>query len=96
MSPRTLRIGEDRAKGYETSDFTEAFERYLPAPGESKRDTVTTPANTGVKPTFGSVTPELPVTDSKVHGSPANIELSRCHVSIPRGGKTTALIPEDA
>jgi putative DNA primase/helicase len=27
---KTLRIGEDRAKGYETADFTETFERYIP------------------------------------------------------------------
>lgn len=31
ISSRTLRIGDNRAKGYELADFTEAFERYLPA-----------------------------------------------------------------
>lgn len=31
ISSRTLRIGDDRAKGYELADFAEAFERYLPA-----------------------------------------------------------------
>lgn len=33
ISSRTLRIGEQRAKGYELADFKEAFERYLPAGG---------------------------------------------------------------
>jgi hypothetical protein len=31
ISSRTLRIGDNRAKGYELADFTEIFERYLPA-----------------------------------------------------------------
>jgi Protein of unknown function (DUF3631) len=31
ISSRTLRIGDDRKKGYEAADFAEAFERYLPA-----------------------------------------------------------------
>lgn len=31
VNSRTLRIGDNRAKGYEAADFTEAFERYLPA-----------------------------------------------------------------
>jgi hypothetical protein len=29
IKPRTLRIGSERAKGYEIVDFTEAFARYL-------------------------------------------------------------------
>jgi hypothetical protein len=33
ISSRTLRIGDNRAKGYELADFTETFERYLPAGG---------------------------------------------------------------
>jgi putative DNA primase/helicase len=35
IAPRTLRIDEDRLKGYEVSQFTDAFERYLPADGLS-------------------------------------------------------------
>ncbi len=31
ISSRTLRIGDQRAKGYELADFKEAFDRYLPA-----------------------------------------------------------------
>ena len=31
VNSRTLRIGDDRAKGYEAADFKEAFERYLPS-----------------------------------------------------------------
>jgi hypothetical protein len=29
IHPKTLRIGEERAKGYEQADFGEAFQRYL-------------------------------------------------------------------
>jgi hypothetical protein len=30
VRPRTLRIGEDRAKGYLEADFREVFQRYIP------------------------------------------------------------------
>jgi putative DNA primase/helicase len=83
MAPRTVRIGQERAKGYEAADFTEAFERYLSTPGLSNRDSVTTPINTGVLSTFQSVTDGNLVTDSKGHETPANSEMSRCHASSP-------------
>lgn len=38
---KTLRIGEERAKGYERTDFDEAFSRYLPNTPLFKRDSVT-------------------------------------------------------
>ena len=95
ISPKTLRIGGDRAKGYETADFKEAFERYLPAEELSNRDTVTNPINKGVSPTFQSVTDPDLVTDSKAHKTPVNIELSRCHASkTPDGGRPRELVEE--
>jgi len=36
ISSRTVRIGEQRLKGYELADFQEAFARYLPDEGASK------------------------------------------------------------
>lgn len=30
IRPKTMRIGEERAKGYEKQDFLEAFRRYIP------------------------------------------------------------------
>jgi len=83
VNSRTLRIGSDRAKGYEATDFAEAFARYLPDPGLSKRDTVTTPVNIGPQPTFQSVTTEKPVTAADPQETVANIGLSRCHGSNP-------------
>jgi hypothetical protein len=43
IRPRTIRIGEDRAKGYDRADFADAWSRYLPSrsDGQSERDTVT-------------------------------------------------------
>jgi putative DNA primase/helicase len=38
---KTLRIGEERAKGYEPGQFSNAFARYLPIEGDSSRDAVT-------------------------------------------------------
>ncbi len=47
IRPKTMRIGEERAKGYEQDDFIEAFRRYIPS-GEiarfkSELDTEVTP-----------------------------------------------------
>lgn len=83
ISPRTLRIGEDRAKGYETADFADAFERYLPDRGQLSRDTRDNLVNTGVLSTLQSVTPENLVTGSNPAKTPENMELSRCHDSKP-------------
>jgi putative DNA primase/helicase len=85
ITSRTIRTHEDRAKGYDVADFTDAFARYLPAGEESKRDSVTTQA--GVDKTHCSSRD----TDSGCHASgthqtPANIDLSRCHGSEPPGG----------
>jgi putative DNA primase/helicase len=95
ISPKTLRIGDERAKGYEVADFTGVFERYLPAPGLSNRDTVTTPINTAPLSHFQSVTDDNLVTDSRIQEKATNIELSRCHASNPSdGGKPRELIEE--
>lgn len=80
ITSRTLRIGDERAKGYEAADFTEVFERYLPAGEESKRDSVTNQA--GVDETdFSSRDTELACHASETHEPPANIGLSRRHAS---------------
>jgi hypothetical protein len=43
IRPRTIRIGEDRAKGYVRADFEDAWSRYVPSrqKPDSERDTVT-------------------------------------------------------
>ena len=89
INTRTLRIGTDRAKGYETADFTGAFERYLPAVGESKCDTVTN--QVGVDEIgFSTRDMEKVCHASETHEIPANIELSRCHDSKGREDTTGA------
>jgi len=82
VSPRTLRIGEDRAKGYEAADFAEVFERYL-SQGRSKRDNVTSLENTGEDSHSESVTSPMPVTDTEAHETTENIDLARRHASNP-------------
>jgi hypothetical protein len=47
ISPRTIRLADETAKGYELPYFTEAFERFLPNSSVPKRHTVTTPENIG-------------------------------------------------
>ncbi len=83
VSSKTIRVGDERANGYELAHFQDAFDRYLPNPGLSKRDNVTTPDFTGGNPTFQSVTDSTHVTDAEMDETPANIELSRCHTSNP-------------
>ena len=41
INPKTLRIGDERAKGYERAAFADTFERYLAGQGQLIRDTVT-------------------------------------------------------
>ncbi len=88
VSPKTLRIVSDRAKGYELRDLTEAFERYLPE--LSIRDSVTSPENTGSNLLSQVVTSDSTVTDANPREAPVNTELSRCH-----GSKTPALETAD-
>jgi putative DNA primase/helicase len=78
INSRTLRIGDARAKGYESTDFAGAFDRYLPAAEQSKRDNVPNVANTGGNPPFESVTDTSHAEASKTI---ADIELSRRHAS---------------
>ena len=80
LASRTLRISDERAKGYEAADFTEAFQRYLPDGEESKRDSVTNQA--GVDEVgFSSRDIATACHASETHETPAIIGLSRCHAS---------------
>ncbi len=86
ISSRTIRMPNERAKGYEAADFTEAFQRYLPAGEESKRDSVTTQA--GVDETgLSSRDTATACHASETHETPATIGLSRCHGSESPAGK---------
>jgi putative DNA primase/helicase len=82
VSPKTLRIGDGRGKGYEAADFAEAFERYLPAGRESKRDSVTMAEKIDDSP-FSKRDNETGCHASETHKSIDNIGLSRCHTSNP-------------
>jgi len=88
---RTLRIGNKRFKGYEISDFADAFERYLPAPGLSSRDSVTNRMDIDDSQ-FSRRDTENLVTVSNPLEAIENIVLSRRHASIP---PTTEDQPED-
>lgn len=92
LTSRTIRIHDDRAKGYELADFTDAFARYLPAGEESKRDSVTTQA--GVDEThFSSRDTDSACHASETHETPVNIGLSRCHAS---EAPVLAFVPTEA
>lgn len=80
ISSRTIRLPNERAKGYEAADFTEAFQRYLPAGEESKRDSVTNQAGVD-EPGLSSRDTASDCHASETHETPATIGLSRCHAS---------------
>lgn len=82
VSSKTLRTIEGRAKGYEAADFADAFERYLPAGQESKRDGVTTAETIGDSQ-FSKRDNKSDCHASEIHETPGNIGLSRCHASNP-------------
>lgn len=76
ISPSTLRIGEDRLKGYTLEDFREAFERYLSLPGETKRDLVTTPESIGDSEIFEACRTNDP---SRIKDSIPTSNNGHCH-----------------
>jgi len=91
---KTLRIGGDRAKGYERAEFADAFDQYLSAQGQFDRDSVTCQEKDG----FGAVTEPSLVTDEK---TPVTEGMSPCHAhdSLPgdsqRSPKPTLKIIEE-
>jgi hypothetical protein len=82
INSNALRIGNERFKGYEISDFADAFERYLPAPGLSSRDSVTNRMDIDDFQ-FSRRDAENLVTVSNPLEAIENIDLSRRHASIP-------------
>jgi Protein of unknown function (DUF3631) len=80
IKPKTRRIEDDRLKGYEVSDFTEAFERYLTESESSIRDTVTSEQKPDSQP-FANRDNEVSGHGSKVTQTGMNPALSRCHGS---------------
>jgi len=82
VSSKTIRVGDDRANGYELAHFQDAFDRYLPNPGLAKRDNVTSRMDIDDS-LFSRRDIENVVTDSNPNETPANIALSRCHASNP-------------
>jgi putative DNA primase/helicase len=80
VSSKTLRIADGRGKGYEAADFADAFERYLPAGQESKRDGVTIAETIGDSQ-FSKRDNKSDCHASEIHETRGNIGLSRCHAS---------------
>jgi len=80
IKPKTMRIDGDRAKGYEISDFTEAFDRYLTESESSIRDTVTSEQRPDSE-AFSNRDNEESRHGLEVTQTSTNTDLSRCHGS---------------
>lgn len=80
IKPKTMRIDDERAKGYEISDFTEAFDRYLTESDTSNRDTVTSEQKPDSE-AFSNRDSEELRHGSEVAQTRADVDLSRCHGS---------------
>ena len=74
IHPKTLRIGAERAKGYEADHFSNAFARYLLPEGDSSCDSVTYEG----KQVFRPVTKTENVTAQKMACTEGNVT---CHAS---------------
>lgn len=88
-APITLRIADQRKKGYQLGDLGDAFARYLPGEGAPKRDSVTTQAGVE-KNDFAKCDTVFPRHASETQKTPTNIDLSRCHASV--GGDGTVYV----
>jgi hypothetical protein len=80
IKPKTTRIDDGRAKGYEISDFAEAFERYLTKYDSSIRDTVTSEQRPNNE-AFSNRDAEECQHGSEVTETSINTDLSHCHGS---------------
>jgi putative DNA primase/helicase len=80
IKPKTMRIDDERAKGYEISDFTEAFDGYLTRFDSSNRDTVTSEQKRDSE-AFSNRDNEESRHDFEVTQTSTNADLSRCHGS---------------
>lgn len=85
IHPKTLRIDDDRAKGYEKADFAEAFERYAFPPEQFSRDSVTCQE----KGDLGAVTIPSVVTDEKNGTDRGNVTVSRSKTPAKRHTRFT-------
>ena len=86
---KTLRIGEERAKGYELADFAETFERYLkPDEGDFIRDSVTYDG----EPPFSFRDKIENVTDEKKLRIEGMSPCHACETPKPANGTSEALI----
>jgi putative DNA primase/helicase len=83
ITSKTLRINDDRLKGYELSAFQDAFDRYLsPGEGDLKRDNVTNELNQEVT-LFSKRDNEIDVTVENSHNYPISLG---CHdVTVQKG-----------
>ena len=65
IAPEKIRIGERTAKGYQLHQFTDAFERYLDAPGVSEPLNRYSPTAAGTSTTFQTATENTQVAVQK-------------------------------
>lgn len=80
IKPKPMRIDDNRARGYEVGDFTEAFDRYLTRYDSSNRDTVTS-EQTPDSEEFSNRDNAESRHGSEVIETSTNVDLSRCHAS---------------
>jgi hypothetical protein len=88
ISSKSIRIDSGNAKGYESTDFQEAFERYLPNPEVSSRHTVTSLVDQGQYEILKRHN-EKPCDGSKTHEEPVNIDW--CHRDALKANACTIL-----
>ena len=89
MKPRTLRFGPTTGKGYESKDFAESFERYLPDSAQVPTRSVTPsqPNDFRELDDSSSVTVDDRVTDGEARN---RVESQDCYGVTVRDGEAAA------
>ena len=85
VKSKTMRIGEDRRKGYELSGFSDAFKRYIPLMPPVSSVTPCQPNNINGLDVNQNVTDKNDVTDKKQDNL---LNLNDCHTATDEKGDT--------
>lgn len=87
IGPKEMRLPNgNRLRGYDVTAFRDAFRRYLPAQGDSIRDTVTSEQRRGFQPF------SIHDANADCHGNdgPETAPLSHCHAVTDGSGEATS------
>jgi hypothetical protein len=88
ISPRTIRFGQETAKGYELEQFVEAFSRYLEGEGVPKGNNVTNAVSYSAAITSDKTANVTPKTASRLENDVSHCNDNVCDVVTDGSGQS--------